>query len=165
MKSTFLNIFNSIKKEDIYFGGKNNLNSNKKIKEFLDLSNEQVAFTYNHLLIHYMFYIYHVAYVRELLLNGAKEIDIYSKGYTRDEIRDAKDLMKILSDNTSMADYIVAQTIQIKNVEKTIRKIYANKPLGTTSYSIIESAKRRIAYAEGNYKDNSIRKAIMAYEG
>ena len=162
MKINFLKVYKEIKYNDILFGGEYNLDVYPMPDNIIDSTDENAVMAHKHLLVGYIFYINHLAYIRDSLIKGVSEENLKLRGFKQFEINDAKELRAALKDGTDSRNYVALQLENIKNISNTICKIYTNESLEGINQATIDSAKRRIYFAQRKY--DFIENEVSKYE-
>lgn len=147
MQIDYLSVFEKVKKRDLLYGGNSNLASKKEIEPFINHENKNEDLSYKYLLVQYEFYIYHAAHCIDLINEGVTEEDILAKGYSPFEIDTAKKLLKQYGQDFEKKKYLYLANMKMGLVAQTICLIIEDKPLNSIPLEIIESAQRRIEYA------------------
>ncbi len=164
MKIDFLSVFDDLKKEDIMYGGKENFAIQKNMKPYINQKNRNHVNAYKYLLVQFEFYIFHVCHCRDLLSKGATEEEIKYMGYSLPEIDSAKKMLKQYGQGFESRAYLYMATAKMGVVASVIEKIQDKKPIQGVPKEIIESAQRRIDFANGKIVDTKIFEEMSAYE-
>ena len=147
MQIDYLSVFEKLKDKDILYGGNNNLAIKKEIEPYINHKDENEDLSYKYLLVQYEFYIFHALHCMDLIMNAHNEEEILSQGYSGFEVGTAKTLLKQYGSAFEKKDYLYAANMKMGLVAHTICLMMENKPLNSIPLEIVESAKKRMAYA------------------
>ncbi|PHU41195.1 hypothetical protein CSX00_02460 [Pseudobutyrivibrio ruminis] len=152
MQIDYVSVFEKLKERDILFNGRNNLAVKKEIEPFINLRNLNERMAYKYLLVQYEFYIFHSLYCVDLIEAGVCESDMLQIGFTSFEIDTARQLLKRYGRAFEKKKYLYLANIKMGLIASAICLILENKPLDSVPIEILASARRRIKYANDEYK-------------
>ncbi|MBR5650288.1 hypothetical protein [Pseudobutyrivibrio sp.] len=153
MQIDYVSVFERLKRRDILFNGENNLAIKNEIKPFINYGNPNEIMAYKYLLVQYEFYIFHSLYCADLIESDVCETDMLKMGFTCFEIDTAKQLLKRYGRAFEKKKYLYFANMKMGLIANAICLILEKKPLDSVPIEILASARRRINYANAEYKN------------
>lgn len=147
MQIDYLSVFEKLKDKDILYGGNNNLAIKREIEPYINHEDENEDLAYKYLLVQYEFYIFHALHCMDLIMNEHNEEEMLAQGYSGFEIGTARTLLEQYGASFEKKEYLYAANMKMGLVAHTICLMMENKPLNSIPIDIVESAEKRMAYA------------------
>ena len=154
MEINILKCFEDVKENDILYGGNSNLTIQRNVYPYLDYRNKSAVEANKYLLLQFEFYIFHVCYCYERIVAGDTDSKLLLQGYTSYEIDTAYKAYEEYGNYWNTKMYLYMSTARIGMISRTIEKLNAGRSIQGIPTDIVESAKRRIKYA--NHQSLSI---------